>query len=116
LPKKKGTHRGFLKGSNSSCRQHARMQWELYKKCEEADVPVHLWVILQKIWDEMEDAKDPKESNVMQETFDGKFTKLMSAQEFSRESILQVVAQLIACDDQVDLCNSDRVSVVSYSR
>ncbi|KAH9028181.1 hypothetical protein EDB84DRAFT_1258119, partial [Lactarius hengduanensis] len=58
LMKRQGLRRAFLKGSNSTCRQHARQHWESYKKrCEDSDIPVHHWAIPRPIWKEMEAEK-----------------------------------------------------------
>ncbi|KAI0244896.1 hypothetical protein BJV78DRAFT_1099984, partial [Lactifluus subvellereus] len=55
LIKQEGTQKAFLKGGNSSCRQHIRQHWEVYKKkCEEASIPIHHWAIPRDIWNKME--------------------------------------------------------------
>ena len=48
-----------------------------------------------------------------QTTLDGKFPKQMGQQEFTRDGILHVVAQFIACDDQVSLCNVELRDLLS---
>src|SRR5271168_4985740 len=46
LVKVHGMRKAFLRGSNSSCRQHLRQHYELYKeKCEAAGIPVNHWAI-----------------------------------------------------------------------
>jgi hypothetical protein len=99
LIKREGSQKAFLKGSNSSCRQHARKHWEIYqKKCEDAEIPVHHWAIPRQVWNEM-----GKKEGKAREKLDNVFEKLTGPREFTRDGILHTVAQFIACDDQVCL-------------
>jgi hypothetical protein len=53
-------------------------------------------VVLPHILKEQEDAKKPKKQQTLNSTFKGK-----RPTEFSEEGILEVVANFVACDDQV---------------
>ena len=102
---REGKQKAFLKGSNSSCRQHARKHWGIYKKkCEDAEIPVHHWAIPRQVWNEMESKKGnnkKKNEGEAQATLDHVFQKMSGPREFTRDGILHTVAQFVACDDQV---------------
>lgn len=98
--KKWGLRKVFHVGGNSSCRQHLRQHWELYKKkCEENDIPVNHWAIPRAIVKKMEVDKLDAENKEIQTKLG--FEKMTAPREFTREGILQAVAKLIATDDQV---------------
>jgi hypothetical protein len=100
--KKEGLRKAFLKGGNSSCRQHARKHWEIYKKrCDDAKIQVDHWAIPRDIWNEMESLKNKKSKGKPQATLDHVFEKMTGPREFTRDGILHTVAQFVACDDQV---------------
>jgi hypothetical protein len=101
LIKESGPQKPFLKGGTSFCHQHARRHWPIYKKrCEDAEIPVHHWAIPRDIWNKMERQKNSQ--GKPQATLDHVFEKLPGPREFTRDGILHAVAQLVACDDQVD--------------
>ena len=111
LTKREGSQKVFLRGSDTSCRQHARKHWAVYKrKCEDAEVPVHHWAVPRTIWNEMEGKKHDKDR---QTTLDGKFPKRTGLQEFTHVGILHAVAQFIACDDHVSLRNVELRDLLS---
>jgi hypothetical protein len=101
LTKREGLQRAFLKGSNLSCRQHARQHWELYeRKCKETNTPIHHWAIPRVMWKAMEADKQMKGK---QSKLDGTFEKITGPKEFTRDGALHAVSQFVACDDQVSL-------------
>ena len=62
LTKREGSQKAIPRGSNTSCHQHARKHWAVYKrKCEEAEVPVHHWAVPRTIWNKMEGKKHNKD-------------------------------------------------------
>jgi hypothetical protein len=105
LIKQHGQKKAFLKGGNSSCRQHVRKHYELYKtRCEEAGIEVDHWAMPRKDWEAMQNkTKNPKTGGKgeQQGTLDGAFGKITGPQGFTRDGILHTVAQFVACDDQV---------------
>jgi hypothetical protein len=57
--KSNGKRKAFHKGGNSSCRQHIRQHYSIYKEqCEKADVPLNHWAIPRNIWAAMEEEKE----------------------------------------------------------
>ncbi|KAF8227032.1 hypothetical protein L208DRAFT_1012787, partial [Tricholoma matsutake] len=59
--KAKGLRKTFLTGSNSSCRQHIRQHYDLYKqKCNDNNIPMNYRAIPPHILKEMEALKKPK--------------------------------------------------------
>jgi hypothetical protein len=93
--------KAFLKGSNSSCRQHARQHWELYQsKCKETDTPIHHWAIPRPIWKAREEGRQMKEKG-KQGKLEGTFERITGPREFTRDGALHPVSQFVACDDQV---------------
>jgi hypothetical protein len=96
---KSGKRKAFHMGSNSSCRQHIRQHYEIYKsRCKEAKIPEHHWAIPRNIWREKQ-AKTGKQGNL-----DGVVVKLQGGpQTFTREGLRHAVCQFIACDDQVSI-------------
>jgi hypothetical protein len=101
----RGLQIAFLKGSNSSCRQHARKHWEVYKKKgKDADIPTHHWAIPRPI------GKGQKSDKKGQQKLDSRFEKLTGPREFMHDGILHVVAQFVACDDQVGFHCADVIA------
>lgn len=102
-----GTRKAFHKGGNSSCRQHIRQHYALYKeRCEKANIPVNHWAIPREIWNLMEEEKDAALRGRMmnkqrQQTLD--FKTMTGPREFTREGTLQAVTKLIATNNQVSL-------------
>ncbi|GLB39419.1 hypothetical protein LshimejAT787_0605810 [Lyophyllum shimeji] len=96
--KAKGLRAAFLTGANSSCRQHIRQHYELYKaKCKEADIPVNHWAIPRDIWREMQAEKEAKAKLVQKKI---EFGVVSGPKEFTRDGILQSVTKFITVDDQ----------------
>jgi hypothetical protein len=100
---KKGGERGaFFTGGNSSCRAHIRQHYQLYKdRCKEAGIPESHHAIPRAIWRKMEEEK--REKGKTQAKIDGmlKIQPKPSSEPFTRDGVLQAVAQFVACDDQV---------------
>jgi hypothetical protein len=98
--KSKGLRKTFFTGSNSSCRQHIRQHYELYKKrCKDAKIPLNHRAIPPPILKGIKAGKDPKAQ--VQKKLDGVVIKRERVKEFSRNGILEAVAKFVACDDQV---------------
>jgi hypothetical protein len=101
--KHEGMQKAFLKGSNSSCRAHARQHWELYQSmCKENDIPIHHWAIPCAIWKVREEERQMKKK---QPKLDGTFERITGPKEFTRDGALHAVSQFVACDDQVRICD-----------
>ena len=100
-----GMRKVFLRGSNSSCRQHLRQHYELYKeKCEAAGIPVNHWAIPWEIWKAMEAEKEEEKrgrttKKKEQQTLD--FKSVTGPREFTRAGVLNAVTKLIATNNQV---------------
>jgi hypothetical protein len=76
LVKKWGLRKAFHVGGNSSCRQHLRKHWELYKKkCEDKNIPVNHWAIPRATLKNMEAGKlDAKKDGTQTKLGFGKMT------------------------------------------
>lgn len=99
--KENSIRRAFFKGHNSTCRTHICMHWAIYKaKCEEAGIAFNHRCIPWPIWREMQ-AQKLGEKGKKQSTLDGAVQKVSIQQEFTKPGILEAIAKLIACDDQV---------------
>jgi hypothetical protein len=98
IVKSKGLRKAFFSGSNTSCRQHIRQHYTIYQqRCREQDIAENYRAVPPQILKEREAAKKPK----TQTNLDDIVIKETRPAEFSRERILEAVAKLIACDDQV---------------
>ena len=96
--KLKGLRKTFFTGSNSTCRQHIRQHFELYKqRCETEGIPMSRRAIPPPIWKEMTTSKSPKK----QTKLDAHISTGVRPSEFSRDDVLNAVAKFVACDDQV---------------
>jgi hypothetical protein len=94
----KGLRKAFYCGSNTSCRQHLRQHYAIYQqRCSEQGLAENHRAVPPHILKEREAAKQPKK----QMKLDGIVVKEKRPTDFSREGILEAVAKLIACDDQV---------------
>ena len=95
----KGLRKAFFCGSNTSCRQHIRQHYTIYQqRCSEQGLNENHRAVPPHILREREAAtKEPKK----QMKLDGMFNEKQRPKEFSREGILEAVAKLVACDDQV---------------
>ena len=97
--KSKGLRKTFFTGSNSSCRQHIRQHYDLYKKrCEDEKIPLNHRAIPPQVLKEMETSRT---AGKKQSTLDGIVTTVAPLKEFSRDGLLEAVAKFVACDDQV---------------
>jgi len=100
-----GKRKAFHKGGNSSCRQHLRQHYNLYKeKCEKADIPLNHWAIPREIWKVMEENKDLERQGRLTKTKQQQmlnFKTVTGPREFTRAGILHAVANLIATNNQV---------------
>jgi hypothetical protein len=98
IVKSKGLRKAFFTGSNTSCRQHIRQHYAIYQqRCREQDIIENYRAVPPQILKEREAAQKPK----TQTNLDGIVIKEKRPAEFSREGILEAVAKLITCDDQV---------------
>lgn len=96
--KSKGVRKAFFCGSNTSCRQHLRQHYGIYQqRCKEQGLTENYRAVPPQILKEREEAKKTKK----QTTLDGIVFKESRPAEFTRDGILESVAKLIACDDQV---------------
>ena len=98
---KAGMRKAFHLGSNSSCRQHIRQHYDIYKaRCEGQNIPVQPQVIPQPIWKAM---NAEKEKGKQQATLDESFAKMpaLLRKEFSKQAAVDAVMRLIVLDDQV---------------
>ncbi len=92
-----GKRRAFHVGSNSSCRQHIRIHFEVYKaRCEEKGLKVHHYAVPREML-----KKNLKMAG--QQTLAQAFQKVSKLKEFSREGVLKAVAEFVVCDDQVSV-------------
>ena len=97
--KAKGLRKVFFTGSNSSCRQHIRQHYELYKqRCNDEHIPINQRAIPPQVLREMEASRQETKT---QSTLDGILTKVSPPAQFSRDGLLEAVAKFVACDNQV---------------
>jgi hypothetical protein len=97
--KAKGLRKTFLTGSNSSCHQHIRQHYELYKQqCDDEHIPMNHRAIPPQVLKEMETSKKVKKK---QSTLDGAVAMVSRPTQFTRDGLLGTVAKFVACDDQV---------------
>ena len=96
--KSKGLRKVFYCGSNTSCHQHIRQHYAIYQqRCKEQGLNENYRAVPPQILKEREEANKPKK----QTNLDGIVIKEKRPVDFTREGILEAVAKLIACDDQV---------------
>jgi hypothetical protein len=103
---KTGIRKAFHLGSNSSCRQHIRQHYEIYRaRCESQNIPVQQQAIPRPIWKAMNAAK---EKGKQQATLDETFAKMpaLLRKEFSKQAAVDAVTRLIVLDDQVSTLTS----------
>ena len=110
--KSKGLRKTFFTGSNSTCRQHIRQHFDVYKqRCETENIPMNQRAIPAPIWKEMMAGKSPKK----QTSLDEHISKLgVRPIEFNREAVLEAVAKFVVCDDQVSL-EASPLNVLSHT-
>jgi hypothetical protein len=95
----KGLRKTFFTESNSSCRQHIRQHYELYRqKCNDNDIPMNHRAIPPQVLKEIETLKKTKKK---QSTLDGVVTTVSNLTQFTQEGLLDAIAKFVACDDQV---------------
>jgi hypothetical protein len=98
--RKQGRRKAFHVGSNSSCRQHIRGHYELYKeRCAEMGLKENHHAIPREIV--RAKAEEKKQKKDGQQKLDGIVRKASQPVEFSREGVLKAVAEFIVCDNQV---------------
>jgi hypothetical protein len=98
--RKNGRRKAFHIGSNSSCRQHIRGHYALYKeRCAELNLKENHHAIPRDIV--RAKAEERKQRKDGQQKLDGIVQKASQPAEFSREGILEAVAKFVVCDDQV---------------
>ena len=92
-----GKWKAFHLGGNSSCCQHIRGHYEIYRqRCAEQKIPENHYAVPREIVAEHE-----LEKNGRQTKLDGVFLKVPGVRSFSREGVLKAVAEFIVCGDQV---------------
>ena len=97
--KKYGKRKAFHLGSNSSCRQHIRGHYALYKeRCAEQQLKEHHHAVPRDIARARLETK--KQEKAGQLTLDGVYKK-EAVKVFLREEVLKAVAEFVVCDDQV---------------
>ena len=90
--KKNGLHKAFHVGLNSSCCQHIRSHFDLYKEqCEEKKLKVHHHAMPPEMVQVQNQAKKQKK-------LDGMLPTRKVEREFSWERVLEAVAEFIICD------------------
>ena len=89
--------KAFHVGSNSSCRQHIRSHYELYKaRCAEQNI--------HAVPHELERARKKHASKEAgQKNLTNMFgvASRTKSKEFSREQVLRCIAEFVVCDNQV---------------
>ena len=96
--KLKGLCKAFFCGSNTTCHQHLCQHYAIYQQqCKEQGLTGNYQAVPPQILKEREAMKSPKKQMML----DGIVTKEKHPAEFSQDGILEAVAKLIACDDQV---------------
>jgi hypothetical protein len=96
---KHGKRKAFHVGSNSSCRQHIRSHYEVYKsKCKELGLKENHHAIPRDIAKLQANRK--KQGKDIQQDLGQMFQKSQN-KEYSREDVLRTVAEFVVCDDQV---------------
>jgi hypothetical protein len=99
---KHGPRRCFHVGGNSSCRQHIRTHYNMYRaRCAEGSIKMSDWAIPRPLWREMEEKKKANQSVVRQGNLSDHFERQSVPKTFTREGALEAVAKFIVCDDQV---------------
>jgi hypothetical protein len=98
-----GMRKAFHIGGNSSCRQHIRQHYEVYKtRCDAERITIHHWAIPRPVWKEMQMAKNERKAGRSQQgTLSDVFPKINAPKDFTREGVLHAVSKFIVCDDQV---------------
>lgn len=99
--KTKGLRKTFFTGSNSTCRQHIRQHFEVYKqRCEAEGIQMSQRAIPPPILKEMAAAKSPKKQSTLNKHL---MSGVVRPSEFNRDAVLDAVVKFIVCDDQVSL-------------
>jgi hypothetical protein len=90
-----GLRKCFLTGGNSTLCQHCRQHYEIYKlKCEDANIPLNHHTVPPKV------AQMERRREGTQTMLDDKLVN-WGTDTFTRDGLLQAVAQFVACDNQV---------------
>jgi hypothetical protein len=106
--KKNGERKAFHVGSNSSCRQHIRSHYELYReRCLKQEIQENHHSVPRAILKQRDAALKMKGP---QQNLDGIVQKQSRVKEFSRRNVLHAVAEFVVCDDQVRDCIDGNIS------
>lgn len=98
--KKHGLRKAFFLGHNSTCRQHIRQHWPAYKTaCDASGIKPNHHCIPRDILKELGKSGGGKKGQRSLDLFLA--SKPGGPREFSRETILELEAKHIVCDDQV---------------
>ncbi len=112
-PPKGDIRNAFFLGGNSSCRLHIRSHYNEYEqKCKEAGVERNHHAIPRPIWKKMKEEK--KNAKGKQGTLDDMLQPRKS-KEFHRENVLDAVAKLVACGDEVRAHQFYAVTVLTFN-
>lgn len=99
----KGKRKAFHVGSNSSCRQHIRLHYEVYQeRCVERGIAENHHAIPREVLRRRQEKE--KSTRGVQMTLDAHVSGPGRSLSFSREAVLKAVAEFIVCDDQVWIC------------
>ena len=95
-----GKQKAFHTGSNSSCRQHIRSHYVLYKAwCAEREIPEHHHTLLRELLKAKQQVKKKgKEQPGIDEMLQHGASK---RREFSRDDVMRAIAEFVVCDNQV---------------
>jgi hypothetical protein len=97
---KHGRRKTFHVGSNSSCRQHIRGHYAVYKeKCMVLNIGENHHAVPRAFVQAAQEAK--KQMKGGQKKLDIMFQGARIPQEFSKDEVLRAVAEFVVCDDQV---------------
>jgi hypothetical protein len=102
-----GKRRAFHKGGNSSCRQHIRQHYNIYKeRCEKGGIDMSHHAVPRDVWRKIEDEKEAKKNGRKSDKKTQQqlqFGTVTGPREFTRAGILQSVTKLIATNNQVSV-------------
>jgi len=92
--------KAFHVGSNSSCRQHIRSHYELYKACcAEQNIPEHHHAVPHEL-ERVRKKHASKEAGQKNLTNMFGVASHIKSKEFAREEVLRCVAEFMVCDNQ----------------
>lgn len=112
-PPKGDIRNAFFLGGNSSCRTHIRSHYKEYeKRCNEANIELNHHAIPRPIWKKMKEKKNAK--GKIQGTLDD-MLQPQKPKEFRRENVLDAVAKLVACGDEVRAHEFYAVTILTFN-